>query len=70
MKKVNRRNGKDGGVAVEVLTPKQIRKLLDEQAERYLGMSGEEFIRLWKAGKLDVEKPHVLQISMLVPQSA
>ena len=31
----------------KILSRKEGRKLLDRQAKRYLGMSGQEFVRKW-----------------------
>lgn len=52
----------------EELTQEEAEHLLDEQAQRYLGMSGEEFQRAWKAGEFDaVDRPKVLRVAMLLP---
>ena len=43
-------------------------RLLDEQARRYLEMSGEEFARRWAAGELDPDSdPDVMRVAMLLP---
>jgi hypothetical protein len=42
------------------------RELVDEQARKYLGISGEEFIRRWEAGEIDAdEDPDVMRVAML-----
>ncbi|MGH2354540.1 MAG: hypothetical protein ACRDJN_23275 [Chloroflexota bacterium] len=58
--------------ATEVLTPEEGQRLLDEQARRYLGMSGAEFVRAWKAGKFaaDPDRPEVVRLAMLLPLAA
>jgi hypothetical protein len=43
-------------------------ELLDRQARKYLGMSGEEFIRRYRAGEIeDSCRSDVVRISMLIP---
>jgi hypothetical protein len=38
--------------------------LLDDEARRYLGMSAEEFIRIWDAGGFpDVDTPEVIRVA-------
>ena len=54
--------------SVQELDPEEGRALLDRQAERYLGMSGIEFMRAWEAGELDPDaNPDVARVAMLVP---
>ena len=37
--------------------------LLDEHARRYLGMSGEEFVRAWRAGEIaNPDRPEVMRV--------
>jgi hypothetical protein len=44
------------------------RKLLDKTARRWLGMSGAEFARLWKAGRIEnPDRPEVLRVAALLP---
>ncbi len=45
------------------------RTILDRQARRYLGMSGEEFTRAWDAGEFDddPDRPDVMHVVMLLP---
>ena len=54
--------------SVQELDAQEGRQLLDRQARRYLGMSGEEFIRAWERGELDPDAdPHVARVAMLLP---
>jgi hypothetical protein len=53
---------------VRVLSREEGKLLLDEQARRYLQMSGEEFIRRWDAGEFDgPERSEVVRLAMLLP---
>lgn len=50
------------------LTREEGRELFDRQAERYLGMSGDEFLRAWDAGAFeDPDSSEVMRIAMLLP---
>jgi hypothetical protein len=49
------------------MTPEEAAALLDEEARRYFGISGEEFRRRYKAGELDVEEPHVWEVALMLP---
>jgi hypothetical protein len=49
------------------LTSEEWAALLDEEARRYFGISGEEFQRRYKAGEFDVEDPHVWEIALMLP---
>jgi hypothetical protein len=43
------------------------RELVDEQARKYLGISGEEFRRRWEAGEVDADDdPDVMRVAMLL----
>lgn len=54
--------------SVQELDAQEGRELLDRQARRYLGISGEEFLEAWEHGELDPDAdPHVARISMLLP---
>ena len=49
----------------------QGREMLDRQAQRYLGISGEEFLRRWDAGEYrdafnDLEKPEIRRLARLI----
>lgn len=55
-------------VDVRDLSVEEGRQLLDEQARRYLHMSGAEFARRWVAGELDPDaRPDVMRVAMLLP---
>ncbi len=45
------------------------RKLLDRQTQRHLGISADEFIAAWRAGKYrdEDENPEVVQLAMMIP---
>jgi hypothetical protein len=49
------------------LTRDEGRRLLDERARRFLGMSGEDFRRRYEAGELDPDDDHVLGVALLLP---
>lgn len=54
--------------SIETLTREQGLKLLDRQARKFLGMSGEEFVRRYIAG--EIENPcrlEVARVAMLLP---
>ncbi len=44
------------------------RTLLDQQARRYLQMSGDDFIRAWDAGQFadNPDRPEVMRVAMLL----
>lgn len=55
------------------LSPTEGRELLDRQAQRYLGVSGDEFVRSWDAGEYGdpddrtKNSPGVMRVAMLLP---
>lgn len=49
------------------MTAEETAKLLDQEARRYFGISGEEFRRRFEAGELDVEAPHVWEVALMLP---
>jgi len=49
------------------LTSEEWAALLDEEARRYFGISGEEFQRRYEAGEFDVEAPHVWEVALMLP---
>lgn len=61
------RNGTDGRSSE--LTPGEGREILNRQTLRHLGMSAEEFIEAWRAGKLRdrQEDPEVARLAMMIP---
>jgi hypothetical protein len=42
-------------------------EILEENAQRLLGMSAEEFIRRWDSGELKVDRPKIVSVAMLLP---
>jgi len=53
---------------IQELNREEGRVLFDEQARKYLNMSGEEFLRAWDAGEFkDPDRPEVLRVAMLIP---
>lgn len=54
--------------SVQELDADEGRALLDRQARRYLGMSGDEFVRAWERGELDPDaSADVARVAMLLP---
>lgn len=55
--------------AVRDATPEDEWRALDWQAQRYLGISGVEFLRRWLAGEwaADPDQPGVLECAACVP---
>jgi hypothetical protein len=52
------------------LTRDEAREMLDREAGRLLGVSGEEFVRRWYAGEYrDCEDPKITQVAMLLPDA-
>jgi hypothetical protein len=44
------------------------KKILDRQARKYLGMSGDEFVRKYRAGEVeDPDRTDVRRVAMLIP---
>lgn len=64
-----RQPGSSNGIdTVERLSREQGRQLVDRQARRYLKMSGEEFVRAYREGR--IKDPHrlaVARVAMLLP---
>jgi hypothetical protein len=60
----------DHGVEIREMTEQQWFVLFDQAARRYLGISGEEFIRRWDAGEFaSDERWEVAHVSMLLPNT-
>jgi hypothetical protein len=56
---------------IRELDPEQWEQLVDEQARKYLGISGEEFERRLNAGEIDIDdSPDVTRVAMLLPLHA
>ena len=56
---------------VEFVTPEEARAIFDRQAERTLGISGEEFLRRWDNGEYqpvpdDTEGRKIARLSMMM----
>jgi hypothetical protein len=49
------------------LTREEGRRLIDQRARRFLGISGKEFRRRYELGELDPDNDHVLGVAMLLP---
>lgn len=47
--------------------PREGSALLEQQARKYLGMSGDEFRRQYWTGMLDTEEARVIRVSMVLP---
>jgi hypothetical protein len=53
---------------IRELSPEQWEQLVDEQARKYLGISGEEFKRRLDAGEIDIDDdPDITRVAMLLP---
>ncbi len=54
---------------VRELTLEEGWDLLDKQARKFLGMSGKEFVKKWKAGEFDEDpdQPEIMHLAMLLP---
>lgn len=54
---------------VRELSREQGVALLDRQTRRALGMSAEEFIRAWQAGRFDddPDQPELMRLAALIP---
>lgn len=55
-------------VTVQYVSRQEGAALLDRQARKYLGMSGDEFARRYRAGKIEEpERSTVRRVSLLIP---
>ncbi len=54
---------------VRELTQEEGMALLDREAQRYLHMSAEQFMKAWEAGEFDddPDRPDVMYVAMLLP---
>jgi hypothetical protein len=54
---------------IRELTREEGLALLDREAQRYLHMSAEQFIKAWEAGDFDEDpdRPDVMYVAMLLP---
>ena len=56
------------GPEVEYVTREEGIAILDRQARKRLGMSGEEFVRRFQAGEIeDTDRSDVILVAMLIP---
>ena len=52
---------------IDYIGEEEGRAILDRKAREFLGMSGEEFIRAWRAGEFDGdERPEVERVAMFL----
>jgi hypothetical protein len=53
---------------IRELNPEEWAQRIDEQAHKYLGMSGEEFERRLRAGEIGIDdSPAVTRLAMMLP---
>jgi len=55
---------------VKMLTYEESLAYFDDIARRYVGMSGEEFLKAWNEGKykdVDIDTPELMRVVMLLP---
>lgn len=69
MESIERQSSADNlDVGVIDVTLEEGKKVLDDQARKYLGMSGEEFLERYEAGTIeDPDRSEVVRVSMLIP---
>lgn len=58
--------------AIRWLDDDEAREEFDAQARKWLGLSGDEFLRRWDAGEYagvadDIGHPYVMSMAMLIP---
>jgi len=62
------RNVRSAQNGIKYITRAEGKKILDRQARKQLGMSGEEFVRKYRAGELgDYDHFAVTRVSLLIP---
>lgn len=54
------------------VTPEEGRRIFDEAARKWIGISGDEFIQRWEAGEYaeipdDLEHRRYLELSLMIP---
>jgi hypothetical protein len=49
------------------LTPEEGRSLFDREAQRLLGVGGEEFVTRYEAGEYGDDDPRIMRVAMLLP---
>jgi hypothetical protein len=58
-------------IQIRELNPEEWAQRVDEQARKYLGMSGEEFEQRFRAGEIDIDdSPAVTRLAMMLPPNA
>jgi hypothetical protein len=59
----------DEGVPVRELTREEARELFEREAQRYLGMGGEDFLRAWDEDRLagHPDQSRVMSVAILIP---
>ena len=57
-------------IAASWLTTEEERVVFDEQARRFMNLSGEEFLQKWEAGELSGDDPRVIHLLMLRPRGS
>jgi hypothetical protein len=60
-------NASQDEAQVVELSPKEGREFFDREAQRLLGISGQEFVSRYEAGELGADDSSVLQLAMLLP---
>jgi hypothetical protein len=49
------------------LSRKEARELIDDRAQRFLGISGADFVERYDRGELDTHDDNVMRVAMLLP---
>lgn len=54
---------------MRMLSKEEAAEAFDQQAHRYLSISGDEFLRAWDAGEFDdnPDRPEIMRVAMLIP---
>jgi hypothetical protein len=53
---------------IDYISKEEVMQILDRQARKYLGMSGEEFVRRYRSGETsELDHSDVTRLSMLIP---
>jgi hypothetical protein len=62
------RQATDTDIEIVELSPEEGKELLDSQARKYLGISGDEFIRRWETQDFeDPDDTKIVRLSLLIP---
>lgn len=66
---LNRARGNGHKPSAKRLNKEEFKKFLDEQAQLYLRMSGDEFVRKWRAKEFDDPcSPNVMRVAFLLAE--